>query len=655
MFGKSLMRVWYIIPIAVLLLVFSSVTTTISIAQLGGTCAALVEDALAAVGNNCGGLGRNSACYGFDNVSATFNDVMPSAFFTRPADLVELVDLQTLITGPLDIQSSRWGIAVLSVQADLPDSLPGQNVTFLLFGDVALENAVDPSVAGAQGEALEVMTSADVTLFTRPAANANTSATIPTDTRLSADRLSDDLLWVRVVYEDIVGWLRVEEVTSAADITALPTLSTAPAGTMQAVRLTTSPIGVNCDAAPPSLLVVQGPQQMTVNLNVNGAELSIGSTIALWTANEGDGTTMQLAVIDGGVYLDDGTYIPAGYIAQVTLDEAGSVTGVWTAPRPMTLEEWLLFEPLENVPLSVLQYEIDVPSELIANLLPTEEPQPDNNPPPNPNNPPANPPIVTAVDCAGLRPTSPLSGLPYSGVTFYWDGVSSGSISGYRVNVYRDGALAASFQTGAGQTNVSGDLSSIPLFGSYTWEVQALVNGVVVCNAPTNVTFARAFPPENPAPNPPAPVVTPIVTPDPVPAPVCGNLICESPTENSSTCPIDCPVTTPDPVPAPVCGDRICQSPENPDTCPIDCPIVTPDPVPAPVCGNEICEPGEDYLTCSLDCLPPSDCGNEICEPGEDYLTCSLDCLPPSDCGNEICEPGEDYLTCSLDCPGPNF
>jgi hypothetical protein len=621
MFRKSLMRAWYLIPILALLILFSSMTATVSIAQLGGTCAALVEDALAAVGNNCGGLGRNSACYGFDNVSATFNEVMPGAFFTRPADLVELVDLQTLITGPLNIQSSQWGIAVLSVQADLPDALPGQNVTFLLFGDVALENAVDPSVASAQSEPINVTTSAEVTLLTRPVANANTSATVAANTTLSADRLSDDLLWVRVVYDQIVGWLRVENVNSTADITSLPTQSSAPVGTMQAVRLTTSPIGVNCDAAPPSLLVVQGPQQMTVNLNVNGAELNIGSTIALWTANEGDGTRMQLAVIDGGVYLDDGTYIPAGYIAQVTLDEAGNVTGVWTEPRPMTLEEWLLFEPLENVPLSVLQYAINVPSELIANITPTDVPQPDNNPPTNPNNPPANPPVVTTVDCAAIRPTSPLNGLPYGSTTFYWDGVAN--VSSYRVNVYRDGALAASFTSSGAQTNVTGDLSSIPLFGSYTWEVQALVNGVVLCTVPTNTSFPRAFPPENPAPNPPAPVVTP----DPVPAPVCGNDICESPTENSSTCPLDCPVTTPDPNPS--------------------------------FCGNEVCEPGENSETCYIDCFIPEEpfCGNEICEPGENAETCSIDCyiIEEPFCGNEICEAGEDPEVCPSDCFANNF
>ena len=30
----------------------------------------------------------------------------------------------------------------MKLQANLPDSLPGQNVTFLMFGDVQIQNAV---------------------------------------------------------------------------------------------------------------------------------------------------------------------------------------------------------------------------------------------------------------------------------------------------------------------------------------------------------------------------------------------------------------------------------------------------------------------------------------------------------------------------------
>jgi LysM repeat protein len=36
--------------------------------------------------------------------------------------------------------AQTWGIAILKAQANLPDTLPGQNVTFLIFGGAALDN-----------------------------------------------------------------------------------------------------------------------------------------------------------------------------------------------------------------------------------------------------------------------------------------------------------------------------------------------------------------------------------------------------------------------------------------------------------------------------------------------------------------------------------
>ena len=36
------------------------------------SCPTIVRQALEAVGNNCGGLSRNSACYGFNRVNAIF-------------------------------------------------------------------------------------------------------------------------------------------------------------------------------------------------------------------------------------------------------------------------------------------------------------------------------------------------------------------------------------------------------------------------------------------------------------------------------------------------------------------------------------------------------------------------------------------------------
>jgi hypothetical protein len=596
---------WVIIVL--LLLGITTVSTQVSEAQVGGTCTALVEQALDAIGENCGGLGRNAACYGFNNVAATFNNVQPPEFFTQPADFADLLEIQTLNTAALNVDTAEWGIAVLNVQADLPDALPGRAVNFLLFGDVALENAVDPTASGAAVEPVVVTTQGETLMRTRPTGIANTSATIPADSILSADRLSDDGAWLRVVYDDLAGWIAIESVSAEGDLDSLPTPQNAPYTPMQAVRLETALTGINCEAAPPSLLVVQGPKEITVNLTVNGAELNIGSTIALWAA--GTPPVMRLAVIDGGVYLADGTYIPAGYIAEVQLDESGNVIGAWSTPRPLTLEEWLLFEPLEGVPPNLLNYGIEVPSELIASLQPTAVPPP----PPPPPAPPVNnpPPQVVQVDCGPLRATSPTDGMPFGAVTFFWDGIGNPAITGYRVNLYRDSALAGSYSASPSATNVSGDLSSLPLGGVYTWEVQALVNGVAVCTANANVSMARAFPPNQPQPVTPAP-------------------------QNGEV---------------PECGNEICEEGEDAETCPFDCGEYTP---PESTCGNEVCEAGEDSETCFADCGREPSCGNEICEPFENYQTCYFDCPfePEPSCGDGICEPrlGENGETCPIDC-----
>lgn len=49
----------------------------------GSNCPVLVKQALDAVGNSCGGLGRNSACYGFNRVNATFSGDVSEDFFQQ--------------------------------------------------------------------------------------------------------------------------------------------------------------------------------------------------------------------------------------------------------------------------------------------------------------------------------------------------------------------------------------------------------------------------------------------------------------------------------------------------------------------------------------------------------------------------------------------
>lgn len=131
-------------PLAVALLL----STAIVAAAQDAICPAIVQTALAATDEACAETGRNQACYGNINLEAEPQEGIEAFEFTAPGDLVDVAGVQTLRLSPLDEETNVWGVALLKLQANLPDTLPGQNVTFLLFGDVEIQNAVPSNVEG---------------------------------------------------------------------------------------------------------------------------------------------------------------------------------------------------------------------------------------------------------------------------------------------------------------------------------------------------------------------------------------------------------------------------------------------------------------------------------------------------------------------------
>ncbi len=103
------------------------------------TCDQLVTLAETTVGLVCNNMGRNQACYGNRLVSVDFAPNSPFTF-QKSGDVVDLLAVRRLSTSPLNMNTRDWGIAVIKAQANLPDALPGQNVTFLLFGDTTVDN-----------------------------------------------------------------------------------------------------------------------------------------------------------------------------------------------------------------------------------------------------------------------------------------------------------------------------------------------------------------------------------------------------------------------------------------------------------------------------------------------------------------------------------
>jgi hypothetical protein len=323
------------------------------------TCPALVEQALASIGNACSGAARNSACYGFDRVNATFFEAQPDNVFAQPGDLAELALVQAIRTAGLDIENNIWGLAMLQLQANIPAALPGQALTFLLMGDVEIENAVPQ---GNPVVIVPVTATTNANIRSGPGTNFNVLGSTSSGQTFDADGLSADGQWVRIAFNGQAGWINITLVTG--DTSALNVAEEGASLTpMQAIYLRTGLSTIECDNVPASSLVVQGPRGLTVNFTVNGAEVEIGSTVVFQTREDENATgKMEIAVLDGHA-IADGVFIPTGHTAEVELDEEGLVIEeTWTEAEPMTEEELAAYAPFAELDGLPLAYTIELPT-----------------------------------------------------------------------------------------------------------------------------------------------------------------------------------------------------------------------------------------------------------------------------------------------------
>ncbi len=124
-----------------LLFALLSVLMSVTLAFAQDECTTVVADALTATDAACTGLGRNQACFGNVNITTTLAD--SSLVFQSKGDVVELTEIERMTLSPYDELTGAWGVAVMNVQANIPETVPGQGVTFLLFGDVDISNGGD--------------------------------------------------------------------------------------------------------------------------------------------------------------------------------------------------------------------------------------------------------------------------------------------------------------------------------------------------------------------------------------------------------------------------------------------------------------------------------------------------------------------------------
>lgn len=107
-------------------------------------CPTIVETALQSVDSICSSIDRNSACYGASVLdSLTVVQPRPVDFFDAPGDKAGLSQLREIRPATVDIENGTFGVGVLNLQANIPNTLPGQGVIFLIMGGARLTNEVE--------------------------------------------------------------------------------------------------------------------------------------------------------------------------------------------------------------------------------------------------------------------------------------------------------------------------------------------------------------------------------------------------------------------------------------------------------------------------------------------------------------------------------
>ncbi len=486
-----------------------------SAAQTAQDCAALVERAFAAMGSDCEGTGRNSACYGYGRVDATFVTDVAEGVFSEPADQAELFTLASLQTAPLNVSTGQWGVALLNVEANLPDTLPGQGVIFVLMGDTSVQNAVPADSAFTPADPVSVTTNARSNIRSGPSRQNNVVLAVESGTALSADALSPDGAWVRVVADDQLGWIFRELLDAPDTLAALPVITADTRTPMQAFYFRTGVGSPDCEQAPDALLI-QGPENVTVDLVINEAQVSISSTILLRTFIGEDGQPyMEILVLDGTAVVNN-LVVPTGYSAiapvggpgdgeqtgdgSVRLVNYTAIQGDWASCRTITPEERERLILLEALPPEILNYLVTVPVEEIGICAP-----PGTQPPAQTGGGSVS--NVPGVSCAAFRPTSPLDGLAFGTNVFYWD--AARGATRYRVLVYDEvGNLVHTFETAGAETSLAGSITQGQGL-TFSWEVQALAGDQVACTS-ARVNILRSAPPP-PQEDDPAPQLPPYI------------------------------------------------------------------------------------------------------------------------------------------------
>jgi uncharacterized protein YraI len=322
------------------------------VAQLD--CPAAVQQAIESATTACSALTRNTACYGNNRVIATDFEGESINDFDLPGSIIDLFNLGGLATFPFDAEANTWGVALLAIQADLPDTLPGQNVTLVVFGDVSLENEVTPGQI-VTPQSITGTSTSNPNLRLGPGTNFAIVGSLSAGDKVNIIGRSEANDWLQLLIDNEVRWVAERFITITEDLLTLPVADTSAnpqlySQPLQAFRIRSTPRGSQCEEVPNDGVVVQAPTDTKVNFLVNGIEMTVGSTALLRPGATDD--SLEIETLAGSIGLKSGgveTVVQPGYGVDATAGNA-----------PGTVEQYT-YEEVRSLPLALLPEEVNAP------------------------------------------------------------------------------------------------------------------------------------------------------------------------------------------------------------------------------------------------------------------------------------------------------
>ena len=325
-----------------------SLILVISVAAQG-SCSAFVDLALESIDDTCQGVSRNEICYGHSRVSIESDNA--EIEFSQPGDIASLIDVQS-IEASAYLEPDEWGLALMQVQANIPDTLPGQNVTFLLYGDVSLRNADAPSIT------LSATVAGNANVRSGSSTSSAIAGSLSANTEIELSGRNEAGDWVYFTGGSLSGWLFASLAQIDGDVMTLAVVADDYTGEvisspMQAIYFTSGIGQYECNEIPSDGLLIQTPDyELPIELRINETEIILGSTI-LVTADAGN--LMTIYVLEGFAFVTANgvtVNVPQGAVVTIPIDTDARATGT------PSIASSYLSEDVDSTPVDPLPEDI---------------------------------------------------------------------------------------------------------------------------------------------------------------------------------------------------------------------------------------------------------------------------------------------------------